>query len=140
VAAAGGARGAGAAALAKVLAVCVGTVGGAAACVATGVVPVALVSEPSAAPRHERLIAPADETAASEDPAIEYQPAAEPPAPEAAQPSHHDETTAPTPPAPEPEAPSGAVEYTPPPVEASAAAAPSPSGSAAANPAGEFGP
>ena len=39
VAAAGGDRGAGMAALAKVLAICVGSAGGAAACVATGVVP-----------------------------------------------------------------------------------------------------
>jgi RNA polymerase sigma factor (sigma-70 family) len=39
IAAGGGSRGAGMAALAKVLAACVGTAGGAAACVATGVVP-----------------------------------------------------------------------------------------------------
>ena len=39
---AGGARGAGMAALAKVAAICVGTAGGAAACVATGVVPAPL--------------------------------------------------------------------------------------------------
>jgi RNA polymerase sigma factor (sigma-70 family) len=39
IAAAGGTRGAGMTALAKVLALCAGTVGGAAACVATGVVP-----------------------------------------------------------------------------------------------------
>ncbi len=39
IAAAGGTRGAGMTALAKVLAICAGTVGGAAACVATGVVP-----------------------------------------------------------------------------------------------------
>src|ERR1700761_2127912 len=42
VAAAGGSRGVGMAALAKVPAVCVGTAGGAAACVATGVVPAPL--------------------------------------------------------------------------------------------------
>ena len=42
VAAAGGTRGAGMAALAKLLAVCVGTAGGAAACVAAGVVPAPL--------------------------------------------------------------------------------------------------
>ena len=42
VAASGGTRGAGVAALAKVMAICVGTAGGAAACVATGVVPAPL--------------------------------------------------------------------------------------------------
>src|SRR5262249_10899128 len=42
-AAAGGTRGAGMTALAKVLAICAGTVGGAAACVATGVVPAPLL-------------------------------------------------------------------------------------------------
>jgi RNA polymerase sigma factor (sigma-70 family) len=46
LAASGGSRGAGMAALAKVLAVCAGTVGGAAACVATGVVPAPLVDPP----------------------------------------------------------------------------------------------
>lgn len=138
VATVGGARGAGAAALAKVLAVCVGTVGGAAACVATGVVPVPLASEHSSAPRHERLIAPAGETAASEETSIEYEPAPPPPTAEAEPPEHH-ESTAPTQPDPEPEASSGAVEYTPPPVEAPVAA-PSPSSSVAGSPAGEFGP
>ncbi len=46
LAAAGGGRGAGMAALAKVLAICAGTVGGAAACVATGVVPAPLLDTP----------------------------------------------------------------------------------------------
>jgi RNA polymerase sigma factor (sigma-70 family) len=45
-AAAGGTRGAGMTALAKVLAICAGTVGGAAACVATGVVPAPLLDQP----------------------------------------------------------------------------------------------
>lgn len=45
IASAGGTRGMGTAALAKLLAVCVGTAGGAAACVATGVVPSPLVAE-----------------------------------------------------------------------------------------------
>jgi RNA polymerase sigma factor (sigma-70 family) len=47
IAAAGGARGAGMTALAKVLALCAGTVGGAAACVATGVVPAPLIDPPT---------------------------------------------------------------------------------------------
>ena len=49
VAAAGGTRGAGMAALAKVLAICVGTAGGAAACMATGVVPAPLAIDRSQA-------------------------------------------------------------------------------------------
>ncbi len=79
VAAAGGTRGAGMAALAKLLAVCAGTVGGAAACVATGVVPAPL----GLAPDHQR--APKVEHASrrlleqTESSAIEYQPAPEPP-------------------------------------------------------------
>ncbi len=142
VATVGGARGAGAAALAKVLAVCVGTVGGAAACVATGVVPVPLASEQASAPQQERPIAPSDESAASEDAAIEYEPAPEPAAPETTNPKPEHESTAPTQAEPEPQASSGAVEYTPAPAPAPAAAAPaSTSGSASgANPAGEFGP
>jgi RNA polymerase sigma factor (sigma-70 family) len=46
IVAAGGTRGAGMTALAKVLALCAGTVGGAAACVATGVVPAPLLDPP----------------------------------------------------------------------------------------------
>jgi RNA polymerase sigma factor (sigma-70 family) len=47
IATAGGTRGAGMTALAKVLALCAGTVGGAAACVATGVVPAPLLDSPA---------------------------------------------------------------------------------------------
>jgi RNA polymerase sigma factor (sigma-70 family) len=47
LAAAGGTRGAGMTALAKVLALCAGTVGGAAACVATGVVPALPIDRPA---------------------------------------------------------------------------------------------
>ena len=140
VAAAGGARGAGVAALAKVLAVCVGTVGGAAACVATGVVPIPLESEHSGPPRHERQIVPASETVPSEEAAVEQGPPAESTEPEPVDSPADHEAAAPVEPVPEPEAPSGAVEYTPPPVEAPVAAAPSSSGSPAGNPAGEFGP
>jgi len=143
VAVAGGARGAGAAALAKVLAVCVGTIGGAAACVATGVVPIPLGTEHPNVPRQERLIAPADATAGG-DAAVEYLPSTEVPAPEGTERPHRQESAAPPKsqpnPEPESEAPSGAVEYVPPPVEATAATASNSSGSAAADPAGEFGP
>jgi len=47
LAAAGGARGAGTTALAKLLAICAGTVGGTAACVATGLVPGPLLNSPA---------------------------------------------------------------------------------------------
>jgi RNA polymerase sigma factor (sigma-70 family) len=47
LAATGGGRGIGMTALAKVLAICAGTVGGAAACVATGVVPAPLLDPPA---------------------------------------------------------------------------------------------
>ena len=50
LAAGGGSRGAGIAAVAKVLAACVGTAGGAAACVATGVIP----NQVDPLARHER--------------------------------------------------------------------------------------
>lgn len=140
VAAAGGARGAGAAALAKALAVCVGTVGGAAACVATGVVPVPLVAEHSNAPKHERLIAPVEETTASADTAAEYEPEPSPATPEEPERPEHHESAVQRQPDPEPQASSGAVEYTPPPVEAPATTATSSTGSAGAGPAGEFGP
>lgn len=67
VAAGGGAGGIGAAGLAKVAAVCVATAGGAAACVATGVVPVpsGFGSERDSAPRVERVSAeaPAEDSA-----------------------------------------------------------------------------
>lgn len=147
VAAAGGTRGAGMAALAKVLAVCAGTVGGAAACVATGVVPapLALDPDPGRGARLERALEPTTEPEPVEPPAISYEPAPEAQAPQ-------------PPPAPEPEAeepePSpevaatvpassgGAVEYAPPPPPAPAPAPSSsgPSGSSAGSAAGEFGP
>lgn len=55
IAASGGTRGAGAAALAKLATVCLGTAGGAAACVAVGVLPAsALVEKPKEPPAIER--------------------------------------------------------------------------------------
>jgi hypothetical protein len=142
VAAAGGARGAGAAALAKALAICAGTVGGAAACVATGVAPAPLDIKPerSAGARVERIspqvlespvVPTAEETAAPAQQAP-TQPDSEP-----------EPEVDPAPPAQVPAAESaeaGAVEYVPPPAEPApvpaAAEAPASSGSAA----GEFGP
>lgn len=143
IATAGGTRGAGVAALAKLAAVCVGTVGGAAACVATGVVPAPLdlAANSSSAPRIERT-APQTDEETSTPPAVEYEPAApSPTAPETDQetkPKQEEDPASASPPPP-PEASSGAVEYTPPPVEA----APPPtstSGASSGSAAGEFGP
>lgn len=145
IAAAGGTRGAGMAALAKVLAICAGTVGGAAACVATGVAPAPF----GLAPEHptkatvERSSERAVEEAAA--PTAEYEPA--PPASEPqtqTQQKQPDQPSHPEPPEPAPEpTEAGAVEYEAPPPEpeptgATATAAPSAASSGSA--AGEFGP
>lgn len=169
LAATGGTRGAGMAALAKVLAICAGTVGGAAACVATGVVPAPLLDPPeqhqrpaakvSHHPRHlaqdETLTTPIEyET----EPPAETEP--EPQPQEAATGAHEkakaekerqerktsEEAAASTPPPSE----SGAVEYTEPPppapVESSGSSSSSSSSAAttseasAGTAAGEFGP
>jgi RNA polymerase sigma factor (sigma-70 family) len=135
-AAAGGSRGAGIAALAKLLAICAGTVGGAAACVATGVAPVPLgIDAPhSTEAKIERLSPRAiEETAPA---AIESEP--EPTAQPAATPNPEPE------PEPEPVAAetveAGAIEYSPEPEPApSPPASESPSASSG-NAAGEFGP
>jgi RNA polymerase sigma factor (sigma-70 family) len=144
VAAAGGTRGAGMAALAKVLAVCVGTAGGAAACVTAGVVPAPLdlASDHSAGPAIERKAEPGPEAPPSEPPAEEVE--APSPAPEP-HPEKQDEHKA----ASESEAApveaaateAGAVEYTPPPAPAPASAGSAGSGAASSgSAAGEFGP
>jgi RNA polymerase sigma factor (sigma-70 family) len=139
VAAAGGSRGAGMAAIAKLLTVCAGAAGGA-ACVATGVVPTPLLSQaPDPKPAIVRPVA--GETATSS--AVDYEPApaataevdtpsqAEKPRQPLVEPAEVSE---------EVEASAGAVEYEPPPsvesAPAEAIASPSTSGSAA----GEFGP
>jgi RNA polymerase sigma factor (sigma-70 family) len=169
IAASGGTRGAGVAALAKVLAICAGTVGGAAACVATGVVPAPLLDPPDHQARpaakvshHPRYLAQDATVTTTPDyelgPPTEVEP--EPQAQEEA-PAHHEkakpdhqqseataETSASTPPPSE----SGAVEFTEPapapePVEATAPSSSSSSSSGAAaseasngTAAGEFGP
>jgi RNA polymerase sigma factor (sigma-70 family) len=140
VAVAGGARGAGTAALAKALAICAGTVGGAAACVAAGVTPVPLGLEPqhTARAKIERVSERAVEEVAP--PAVEYEPAA--PQVEADKP--------PPEPSPDPEAEAeaevgvapeatdaGAVEYAAAPAETSPAP---PTTSSSGSAAGEFGP
>jgi RNA polymerase sigma factor (sigma-70 family) len=130
--AAGGSRGAGMAALAKALAICVGTAGGAAACAATGVIPVPFEAghQHATAPRLERRASPAA-SEADAGPVVGYEPEPEPaPPPPEAKPAPPPEPAEPV----EPAAPSGSVEYAPPPPAASGSQ--SPSGS----PAGEFGP
>ncbi len=96
VAAAGGARGAGTAALAKMLAICAGAAGGAAVCVSAGVVPAPLDLAPDreVRPHLERSAAepaPAVESApaptAEPEPVVEgppSEPVASPPPPEVA--------------------------------------------------------
>lgn len=145
VAAAGGARGAGMAALAKVLAICVGTAGGAAACVATGVVPApfGVGNGQAERPAAEAQAEPAIDAVPSTDSGVPYEPT--PSAPSAEAPAaHHQVQRAP---APSQEPSSGAVEYEPTePAPAPAPAAPTPapststSTSSAGSPAGEFGP
>ena len=142
MAAGGGTHGTGAAALVKVVAACVGTAGGAAACVATGVVPAPL----GLGPEQERR--PAIERPAAAASGVDYAPAPAPePAP--AEPPTEERERKETDPAAssEPVASStetGAVEYTPPPAPPPAPApAPSGSGSSSASSgsvAGEFGP
>ena len=143
VAATGGTRGAGMAAIAKLLTVCAGAAGGAAACVATGVLPAPdLVPDPTPKPALERPASRA--TAAGEDETVDYQPApaAEaPPSKAEQQPATKEKEAAPV--SAEPSTTTaGAIEYeapapAPEPTGSSeATATPSASGSAA----GEFGP
>lgn len=143
IAAAGGTRGAGMAALAKLLAICAGTVGGAAACVATGVAPapLGLGSEHSTKATIERASGQPVEEAAT--PTTEYEPA--PPASEPqtrqrqAAEQAHSEPPSPTVEAEAPEA--GGVEYeAPPPEPAPTPASTAPSAASSGSAAGEFGP
>jgi RNA polymerase sigma factor (sigma-70 family) len=140
VTAAGGSRGAGMAALAKVLAICVGTAGGAAACVASGVAPVPIgigadhLQRPHLEKSSTRIVEAADP-----GPPVSYDPAPAEPAPPAAEaPAKAAPVATPTP--TQASASAGAVEYTP----EAAPAAPSPpassTSSSSGSAAGEFGP
>lgn len=144
VAAAGGARGAGMAALAKAMAICVGTMGGAAACVATGVVPIPLEidADHTKAPRIERALTPLAATEPIGEADVQYEPAPESTAPPEESPHvHHEAPSTPLPAAaPTPEASSGAVEYAPPPPPAPVSQPSSEGGSSGGDAAGEFGP
>jgi RNA polymerase sigma factor (sigma-70 family) len=147
----GGAGGAGVAALAKAAAVCIGTAGGAAACVAGGLVPGPLQADADAtrpAPVERRAERAARPLAAT----VDYEPAPEPvasPQPEPKPtPKRHPEpapeaapaTAEPAPEASEPAASSGAVEYAPPPAPEPAPEPTPVESSGGGNPAGEFGP
>lgn len=141
IAAAGGTRGAGMAALAKALAICAGTVGGAAACVATGVAPVPLGLEPQHATpaKVERVSQRAVEEVVA--PPVVYEPtpapAPEPQPQPAPQPDPEPETEPSSPVSETSEA--GAVEYAPPTETASPPAA-APAEASSGGAAGEFGP
>lgn len=154
VASGGGAGGMGVAALAKVAAVCVGTAGGAAACVASGLVPAPLdLGAEHSRPAHfERQV---DATVREPAAKVDYEPAPEPvapapepkPEPQPAPVEHQAPEPAPAaaepaPAASEPAASSGAVEYTPPPPPApEPVAEPAPTeSSGGGDPGGEFGP
>jgi RNA polymerase sigma factor (sigma-70 family) len=142
VAAAGGTKGAGMAAIAKLLTVCAGAAGGAAACVATGVLPApVLVPDPAPKPALERP-APST-TVASEDEAVDYQPAPveAPPSKPEQHPAAKEEEAAPVSVEPSTST-AGAVEYEAP-VPAPEPAANSeaaPTTSTSGSAAGEFGP
>jgi RNA polymerase sigma factor (sigma-70 family) len=136
VAAAGGSRGAGMAALAKLLAICAGA--GSAACVATGVVPVPVVE-------HGQLPSPPVERAAERpgretpDEAADYVPAPQPTPPAKAHPDRPAPEEAPGTTYEASSSPAGAVEYeSPPPAPATSSGGEGSASSGSA--AGEFGP
>jgi len=146
VAAAGGSRGAGMAALAKLLTVCAGAAGGA-ACVATGVLPAPLLEQDHGHAARPAATRPAAREAA-QSAEVEYAPAPSP-TPESV-PTHeekpqaqkHAQSTPEPAAAPESEASAGAIEYEPPPpIESAATAAgSSEASSGSGSAAGEFGP
>ncbi len=141
VAAAGGTRGAGIAAIAKALAICAGTVGGAAACVATGVAPLQLDLQPPQ-PKKATIERVSERAIEESAPTVGYHPS-----PEAAVRTPELEPPQEAKPEPEvaeptPTAEAGAVEYVAPPSEPAAAAAPpsEPPPASSGSAAGEFGP
>ncbi len=160
VAGAGGTRGAGVAALAKLAAICVGTASGAAACVATGVLPTPLALDQGTSPA--QVSRPFEHRAKASDqrligPVYETEAPVESTTPTEASPPEEDKSKAKKEVAdkaaeaedpvaeaePEPVAESGAVEYAPPPAPEPApepTAAPASSAAGSGSPAGEFGP
>lgn len=148
-----GAGGMGAAALAKATAVCIGTVGGAAACVTTGLVPTPLdlgarQAKPAALERQVDQSGPVP-ARVDYDPAPAPEPEPQPKPKASPKPVHHQAAAEPAPafaePAPEggeSSSGSGAVEDAPPPApEPAPAVEPAPVESdEGGDPAGEFGP
>lgn len=140
VAATGGARGIGTAALAKVLAVCAGTAGTAAVCVSAGVVPAPLgLDRDRAASPHVERVAKSLHREARPEPTV--RPAPQPvtePVMEAPAPQPVEEQP---PPQLSPSAELAApVESAPPEPAAAPPPTPDPAQTTATNPAGEFGP
>jgi RNA polymerase sigma factor (sigma-70 family) len=138
IAAAGGSRGAGMAALAKLLAICAGA--GSAACVATGVLPVPLVEHdrPPSAPVERAAEKPARESASEAGDYEPAQPQSPPPEAKPERPPREEaadvvaETGSPS---------TGAVEYeSPPPAAEPAPSVGSESAAPSGSAAGEFGP
>jgi RNA polymerase sigma factor (sigma-70 family) len=149
VAAAGGSRGAGLAALAKVMAVCVGTVGGATACVAAGVIPAPLAIGPDrgASTQVERPAAELLQALPEQPATVEYEPEppAEAPPTREPKPRHPKASEEPQPspspaPGPEPVTAAEVVETAPPPTPAPPIESSAPSTSSDGSAAGEFGP
>jgi RNA polymerase sigma factor (sigma-70 family) len=153
----GGAGGIGTAALAKLAVVCIGTAGGAAACVATGLVPAPLDlggdrAKPAALERRAEGPVRQVEEPVQEPAAVDDQPAPEPESKPEPDPTPTPQAAVETAPASaepasevsEPAASSGAVEATPPPApapEPAPVAEPAPvQSSESGSPAGEFGP
>lgn len=143
VAATGGAGSAGMAAVAKAVAICVGSAGGAAACLATGVVPSPLEADnrQTKAPVLEREVDPVVTAAWGTASGVDYEPAPQPAPPSQPTPQPRD-TPLPNQPAadPAPAAASGAVEYAPESHPVPVAEPASEADSAGGDPAGEFGP
>jgi RNA polymerase sigma factor (sigma-70 family) len=145
VAGSGGSRGAGIAALAKVLAICAGGAGAATACVATGLVPAPLKieQERTRAPVIERRLDPVIAAAWSDDGSgVEYETAPEqiPTEPDRV-PRHSQPAPAQPLPQVEPEtAAGGGVEFAPEPAPPAAPVSTAPADPTSGSPAGEFGP
>jgi hypothetical protein len=140
VAATGGARGIGTAALAKALAVCAGTAGTAAVCVSAGVVPAPLgLDGDRAVGAHVERVSKSVHREAATVPTVKPEP--EPvrePATEAPAPEPVEET--PPPQVAESAEVAAPVESTPPEPVPAPSAAPAAAQTTATNPAGEFGP
>lgn len=137
-----GGAGGGAVAFVKIAAVCIGTAGGAAACVAGGLVPGSGGEQPERPPRAERL---ADAPAPAPTPQVEYEPAETNPKPASESKSHRKPSRQQQPAVETEPAPSETVPVESAAVESAPVAEPAPEpapveSSGGGSPAGEFGP